>query len=105
MTEEFFAYNEGKGKKIYSNTAEILFSHFLCPKWETKEDRENMIIAYRRKFEKKINTDYSQKEIEEKDKTIIENNRKIEEIIENMSEEDREKLKNESENEILTLTK
>jgi uncharacterized protein (UPF0248 family) len=105
MIEDFFVHYETNGKKLFSTTCETCFIHFLKPKWETEEDRKNMIIAYRKKFEKKIETEISGKKIEEEDRKKIENHKKIEEIISNMSEEERLNLYNESQNEILSLTK
>jgi UDP-2,3-diacylglucosamine pyrophosphatase LpxH len=48
-------------KKINKKTAEIRFCSFLKPKWESDEDRRNLINAHERKKQKHMNANTNQR--------------------------------------------
>lgn len=96
---DFFIYCETKKVWLKKSTCEMRFRRYLKPKWETDEDRNELIKNYNRSARKsRKNEDTT----EEKKEEIPDNFKEIEA---NFSESEREEIKKESEIEILNLTK
>jgi len=104
-TTDFFLYMEEKGKKINKKTAEARFISFLKPKWETDEDRQELIKIYKRKINKIKAKHNIIDESEEEEKEIDLKNKRFIEIESKLSEEKKRQYRQEAENKINTLTK
>lgn len=101
MTTDFFLYCEDKWKLPKKSTATHRFVSYLTPKWEKREDVENMKKNATRIIKLENNINEEQKMIE-KAKRDIETARNIENLL---SDEIKQEILLEANNIIINLTK